>query len=194
MRSRSFQNGAGHKAAFSIRPAIRADFSEIIEVDKSASLLFGPTGLLSEEALADHVPAQALQDALNQDWLLVAEMPDKAVVGFVMATVRDGGLYVDQLSVSPDYGRQGIGTALMRNLEGKAHNRDILELTLSTFRDLPWNAPFYATLGFRHIKRSHLRPFMLEIETAQAEFMDVSKRTFMRKRLRKTLFRSKKAQ
>ncbi|WP_147373350.1 GNAT family N-acetyltransferase [Henriciella mobilis] len=163
-------------------------------MDKAASLLFAPTGLISEEALADHVPREALLGAMNEGWLLVAQMPDKTIVGFVMASLRDGGLYVDQLSVSPEYGRQGIGTALMENLESKARDRNVLELTLSTFRDLPWNAPFYTTLGFRHMKRSQLRPFMLQIETAQAEFMDVSKRTFMRKRLRKTLFRSKKAQ
>lgn len=183
---------ADHQVAFSVRPAKHADLSALIEVDKAASALFAPTGLLSEEALADHVPADALESAMNLGWLLVAELADRTLAGFVMATRNDCSLYIDQLSVSPEYGRRGIGRTLLHCLEDKARDNAVSEMTLSTFRDLPWNAPFYATLGFRHLRRSQLSPFMLEIEVSQAEFMDVSKRTFMRKRLRKALFRSRK--
>ena len=165
----------------------------MIEVDKAASSLFESTGLLSDEALAGHVPAEALLDAVDAGWMLAAEVSDRAVAGFVMASLRDRGLYVDQLSVAPEHGRQGIGRALMMHLEDRAREQRIFEITLSTFRDLPWNAPFYESLGFRHLKRSQLSAFMLDIEAAQAQFMDVSKRTFMRKRLRKTILRSRTA-
>ena len=52
-----------------------ADADEVhalIEVDKAASSLFAPTGLLSEEALQDHVPADILTHATEHGDLFVA--------------------------------------------------------------------------------------------------------------------------
>jgi hypothetical protein len=33
-----------------------------------------------------------------------------------------------------------------------------LPVTLTTFRDIPWNAPFYARLGFRELQAEELTP------------------------------------
>jgi predicted N-acetyltransferase YhbS len=52
------------------------------------------------------------------------------------------------MDVLPDYGRQGIGTRLVRTFIDWARSRNISALTLITFRHLPWNAPFYEKLGF----------------------------------------------
>ena len=164
----------------------------LIEVDRAASSLFEPTGLLSPEALMDTVGSDDLLSALNNGWLLAAVIDDAPAAGFVMASRRGNGLYIDQISVDPAYGRRGIGRALMQGIENLALQNDLREMTLSTFRDLPWNAPFYAGLGFRPLRRRDLEPFMLTIEAAQAPFMDVSRRTFMRKRLRKPLFRGRR--
>ncbi len=164
----------------------------LIEVDRAASSLFAPTGLLTPEALMDAVGSDDLLSALNNGWLLAAVIDDAPATGFVMASRRGNGLYIDQISVDPAYGRRGIGRALMQGIENLALQNNLREMTLSTFRDLPWNAPFYAGLGFRPIRRRDLEPFMQAIEAAQAPFMDISKRTFMRKRLRKPLFRGRK--
>jgi ribosomal protein S18 acetylase RimI-like enzyme len=50
--------------------------------------------------------------------------------------------------VLPAHGRRGIGTALVRTVEEWADSGEFSEITLTTYRDLPWNAPFYARLGF----------------------------------------------
>lgn len=139
----------------------------------------------------DTVGADDLLAALNNGWLLAAAADQSPIAGFVMASLRGKGLYIDQVSVDPAYGRKGIGRALMLHIESIAMNRGCREITLSTFRELPWNAPFYATLGYRPLKRRDLEPFMLTIEEAQKPFMDVTKRTFMRKRLRKPFFRGR---
>lgn len=164
----------------------------LIAIDKAASTLFVPTRLLSKEALEGHVPAEDISAAINAGWLFSATVPGGTIAGFAMASIRGGGVYVDQISVHPQHGRQGIGKALMLHVETQARERGFFDITLSTFRDLPWNGPFYASLGYRHLKRSQFSSFMLDIEAAQMPFMDVSKRTFMRKRLRRTIFRGRK--
>ena len=50
--------------------------------------------------------------------------------------------------VDPAHGRQGIGTRLVHTVIDWARSRRFENLTLMTFRHLPWNAPFYAKLGF----------------------------------------------
>lgn len=168
-----------------------SDIERIIAVDKAAGQMFAGTGLLPDEELEDHVPDHVLVDALRTNMLDVARLGDGTVVGFTLVSVRAGTLYLDQVSVHPDAGKCGIGTRLMRNIEQKAIELDLAEITLSTFRDVPWNAPFYASLGYKPIKRGELLEFMLDIENAQRRVMDVTKRVFMRKRVRKALFRGR---
>jgi hypothetical protein len=38
--------------------------------------------------------------------------------------------------------------------------RNVAALTLTTFRDVPWNAPYYARLGFEVFAREHWGPAM----------------------------------
>jgi GNAT superfamily N-acetyltransferase len=59
-----------------------------------------------------------------------------------------GGAHLEQLSVHPDHGRRGIGRALLRAACEWATAHGYPELTLATYRDVPWNGPFYASEGF----------------------------------------------
>jgi predicted N-acetyltransferase YhbS len=103
-------------------------------------------------------------------------------------------MYLDQVSVAPDHGKQGIGRALVLRVITETERRRLPHLSLSTFRDLPWNAPFYASLGFKELARDKMEPYMLEIEEAQQAVMDVTKRCFMRRKVRRPLFKSRKPQ
>ncbi|HAO34605.1 MULTISPECIES: GNAT family N-acetyltransferase [unclassified Hyphomonas] len=159
-----------------------ADASEVgvlAEVDRAASALFAPTGLLSAEALKDHVPIDILASAAENGDLFTARLDTGAPVGFALVSLRGGMLYLDQISVHPDQGQRGIGAALLTRVIDEAKRRKLRRVALSTFRDLPWNAPFYAKHGFREIRRSDMAEWMLELERIQAEELDVSKRCFM---------------
>jgi GNAT superfamily N-acetyltransferase len=69
-------------------------------------------------------------------------------VGLCRVEGIDGTAHLEQLSVHPDHGRRGIGRALLRAgcAWAKAHGYD--DITLATYRDVPWNGPFYASEGF----------------------------------------------
>lgn len=160
------------------------DTATLIEVDKAASDLFAPTGLLSAEALADHVPAEVLDAASRGANLLVIRDSNMVSIGFALVSERGGELYLDQISVHPDHGRKGLGAALVTAVFQLAEMRKFKTVVLSTFRDLPWNAPFYAGLGFKELPHRKLEPWMLQIEAEQARELDVTKRCFMRRRVR----------
>lgn len=68
----------------------------------------------------------------------------------------DGSLHLEELDVLPAHGRQGIGPRLVRALCDGARARDVAAATLCTFRDVPWNAPFYQRLRFRILGKDEL--------------------------------------
>ena len=174
---------------YSITYAEMDDIPALISVDKAASALFEPTGLLTPDALADHVPSEVLEVEIPLHNVFVARNQHDWAVGFALIRPRGTGLYLDQVSVHPDHGKRGLGRALVIRTLAEAEARKLPHVSLSTFRDLPWNGPFYASLGFREMSRGNFEPYMVEIEEAQKPFMDVTQRCFMRRNVRRNLFR-----
>jgi len=69
-------------------------------------------------------------------------------VGLCRIDAVGDGAHLEQLSVHPDHGGRGIGRALLRAGIEWAAAQGYPELTLCTYRDVPWNGPFYASEGF----------------------------------------------
>jgi GNAT superfamily N-acetyltransferase len=81
-------------------------------------------------------------------FILVADSADGELVGFAHVLVGEGYAHLEQLSVIPERGRQGLGRALVEEAKAEAGRRGFGQLTLRTYADVRWNAPFYATCGF----------------------------------------------
>jgi GNAT superfamily N-acetyltransferase len=90
------------------------------------------------DAVADDEPFPV--DELAAGDVRVA-VEDGVVVGYVYVVVVDGGMHVEQVTIDPAVARRGVGRALLDALGGP--------LTLTTYRDVPWNGPYYERLGFR---------------------------------------------
>ncbi|MEM8994398.1 MAG: GNAT family N-acetyltransferase, partial [Acidobacteriota bacterium] len=76
---------------------------------------------------------------------------DREVVGFALARPLDGDLHLQEMDVVPEHGRRGLGRRLVEAVCDGARERGAVRVTLTTFRDVPWNGPFYRRLGFREI-------------------------------------------
>lgn len=178
-------NGRGWRGPdLILRPARTSDTKAVIAADIAASALFAPTGLLSPDALADHVEAAEIRQSIREGMIEVAIWQNHGVVGFIQYNRLGDDIYLSQLSVDPAFGRRGIGRALLSFLDRRSAMLGARRIVLSTFRDLAWNGPFYASAGFVELPRAALKTYMHDIERAQAAFMDVSKRIFMAKTVR----------
>ncbi|HEX8970872.1 GNAT family N-acetyltransferase [Oryzihumus sp.] len=138
-----------------IEPAAAADLPRLVRLEIEAGQLFHTVGL---HEVAEHdATVEELQEPLAQQrvWLV---RRDGDVAGYVVAEVLDGNAHVAQVSVAPRHGRQGIGRALVRHVEawGQAAGRPAT--TLTTFRDVPWNGPYYAGLGYRELPAAAIGP------------------------------------
>lgn len=165
----------------SIQPARSADIEVIQSVDLAASALFETTGLIDDGPDGPSpIPTRALEAGIESGLLSIA-LHDDQIIGFVLSRKISPDLYLEQVSVRPEFGRRGVGTALIEHVIAQADDLRLRGVILSTFRDLAWNGPFYARLGFSELPRPAIKPWMQELEVIQSETMDVSLRCFMRR-------------
>lgn len=94
-------------------------------------------------------PFQSLEEDNHLATAAVVLVSGNPPNGFACVDVVDGVAHLWQLSVHPASGRRGIGRALVDSVCDWARSSGFRAVTLTTFRDVPWNAPFYSRLGFR---------------------------------------------
>lgn len=119
---------------------------QLPDIERQAATRFGDS--LPESVLSHVTPLDSLAAAQQAGLLWVALGPAGAPVGFAVASIHGQRVHLDELDVVPGHGRKGLGSALVAAVEDHALDSGCVEITLTTFRDVPWNAPFYARLGF----------------------------------------------
>ncbi|MBC2776992.1 GNAT family N-acetyltransferase [Parasphingopyxis marina] len=128
-----------------IRNTRPGDIPALADIERSSAALFRGTHM---EFAIDHPPLGAATHeagiAEGSHW--IAEV-DGARAGFCCAQAIDDLLYIAELSVGQAYQRLGLGRALMDAAIAHA-KANCAGACLITDRELAWNRPFYATLGF----------------------------------------------
>lgn len=132
--------------------------------------------LAAAQMLQGHAPQHALAETTSIDtfrraadagrlWVALAgDMP----VGFALVEMLSDDLpHLDELDVRPDQGRRGLGTALVQAVCRWAEVSGFAQLTLTTFRDVAWNMPFYSRLGFSELPRAVLSRELLQVVAAE---------------------------
>lgn len=135
-----------------VRHARAADLKQIAAIEDSGVPMFEEAfGDLTGDALA--APAPSGGERLDAPGFLLVVGPVGDPFGFAHVEVIDGFAHLGQLSVRPEALRQGYGSALVRAAMHEAWLLGFDRLSLTTYRDLPWNGPFYRSLGFEEEPR-----------------------------------------
>ena len=125
-------------------------------------------GYAPESVLNETRDGDALARAARHGRLWVALAGD-APVGFALVEMLADDLpHLAEVDVEPSHARRGLGTALVRAACEWATASGFSMLTLTTFRDVPWNLPFYARLGFVEIPGGLLRPELAALVSNEA--------------------------
>lgn len=133
---------------WTVRLAEIADADELPQLEFSAGQRFRTIPHLSWLADGDDMPADRHRGYIEQGTEWVALSKTGELVGFLAAELIDHDLHVWQLAVRADVQNRGIGRRLIETATAFAHDRGLRSLTLTTFLDVPWNAPWYSRLGF----------------------------------------------
>ena len=134
-------------ADWAIRLARPGDADAMPGIERAAGAMFERIEGLADVAAQDPVPVERLQRFIARGHCLVAAH-DENVIGFIVTEPFGRELHVRECSVHPDWQGRGIGAALLRGCMIDAGNSGFTAMTLTTFDQVPWNAPFYRRLGF----------------------------------------------
>jgi GNAT superfamily N-acetyltransferase len=166
--------------AIVIRAATPHDSAALQEIERVAGERFRTVGM---PEIADDEPPPletfAAYAAARRSWVAVggAGRP----VGYLIADVVDGAAHVEQVSVRPDHQGAGVGRALIDEVRAWALASGRAAVTLTTFREVPWNAPLYEHLGFRVLADHELGPELRARRDAEtAHGLDPARRVCMR--------------
>jgi len=133
-----------------VRAAIASDVETMRAVGIAAGERFRAIDDPRISGRADDPPYEIdqLTELVEAGCAFVAEH-DGVVVGFMLMEELDGAAHVEELSVHPDHQGTGLGTALLDAAARWGGQRGFAAVTLTTYRDVPWNRPFYERRGFR---------------------------------------------
>lgn len=92
---------------------------------------------------------------------------DGQAVGFILLLPVDGRAHILEISVRLLHQGGGIGRALLNAGEAWAMQTGYTEVTLTTFRDIPWNEPAYLTRGYRAFQPCAEHPHLLAIQAEE---------------------------
>ena len=163
----------------SIRRASSGDLHLLAAVEVAAGVRFRELGL---DSIADDPGPTAAELAPHVDdgTIWVAETGD-GVVGYATASIVDGEGHLDQVSVVPGAGGMGFGFGLITKVHDWAASEGLPSVTLTTFRDVQWNGPYYERLGYLTLADNELGPELRAIRHAEIEAgLDVLPRVAMR--------------
>jgi len=160
-----------------LRPARADEIETLRDLERASAQRF--VGLMDALAADEPTPAEVLAARIEAGGLVVA-VPAEAVAGFVMFRPVEDRAYVEQIDVLPAHAGRRIGAALLDAVAERARAAGLVGLSLSTFRDVPWNAPYYRRLGFVEVVGDALTPGMLAIRAEHlARGLDEDARVFM---------------
>ncbi|MEO1404389.1 MAG: GNAT family N-acetyltransferase [Cyanobacteria bacterium J06635_1] len=156
-----------------IRLAERSEVTKLPAIEKAAAQPF--YAYLSKLELTPDkldeivsLPFLLRAQTAGQLWVAIAEsqsagFTEAQPVGFIVGRPLAESFFIVELDVLPSHTRLGIGSALMRTACDYAQAQEFEAVTLTTFRHIPWNIPFYETLGFEVVPKERLSIEMEEI-------------------------------
>lgn len=150
-----------------IRLATDADLPVLQDIERIAGAPFATLGM---HAVAEDEPPplDILREFVADARAWVWQEHGRAV-GYLVLERVDGAAHIDQVSVDPALRGRRIGRRLLDRAAawGRAHGCPAL--TLTTFVDVPWNGPYYRSLGFRFLAPHEETPGLRARRAAEAE-------------------------
>ena len=145
------------KGDWSLRLARPVDADVMPAIERAAASLFASDPTLSGLDPEDTWSPDDLRRLIRKGHCLISHVGE-APAGFLASEPFRRELHIWEMDVDPRLQRRGIGAGLVRACLIDARNSGFKAVTLTTFRELDWNAPFYARMGFEEVTALDAHP------------------------------------
>ena len=150
-----------------IRAAGVEELPALQDIERAAGQCFRDVGM-PEVADDEPLPLDELIRYQRAGRIWVAVDGTDQPTAYLITDLVDGNLHVEQVSVHPDSARRGVGRSLLEHVADRAAAEGIPALTLTTFFQVPWNAPYYVRCGFRYLDETELTPGLRAIRRQES--------------------------
>ncbi|HZH04345.1 MAG TPA: GNAT family N-acetyltransferase, partial [Myxococcaceae bacterium] len=136
-------------------------------LERAAGASFRSLGM--HKIADDEPPTVGALAAFQRDgraWVAV-DLEDLPIA-YLLAEPVDENAHIEQVSVHPKWARKGLGRALIDQAAAWAARQGLRALTLTTFAEVPWNAPYYERLGFQRLSEAEMTGGLRELRTGEA--------------------------
>jgi N-acetylglutamate synthase-like GNAT family acetyltransferase len=172
-------SGRHRSLTIEIRRARLPEIDALPAIERSAAEAFRGS---SQPAIVEGevTPAWFYGPLVAQGLVWVA-CEDRQIIGFAACQIFPDALHLWELAVRHDRQRRGAGRALVLAAIAEARALMLPGVSLTTFRDIPWNGPFYASLGFIELAQDALDPRLAGLLVKEAaQGLDAANRCAMR--------------
>ena len=150
-----------------IRLGLETDVAEVREIERAAGTIFAAVGM--PEIAEDEPPEEGVYlEAIAQHRLWVGRH-DNQIIGYGLMAIVDGHVHLEQASIHPRVAGHGFGKQLICHMAMVGRDQGLTPVTLTTFADVPWNAPYYQTFGFEPLPESQCGPELRAILQAERD-------------------------
>lgn len=152
---------------YRIRAAGADDLPTLQDIERAAGRCFRDIGM-PQVADDEPLPVDVLAEYQRAGRAWVAVTSTDHAVAYLISDLVDGNVHIEQVSVRPGHARRRIGRSLIDRTAVEAADAGVQALTLTAFRDVPWNAPYYARCGFHPLDERDLTPGLRAIRAREA--------------------------
>ncbi|WP_152812168.1 GNAT family N-acetyltransferase [Arthrobacter bussei] len=169
---RPLSSSAASRTQPIIRPAEAADLPFLPDIEHAAGEAFRGVGMarIADDGALPRAVLAGYQHA-GRAWVASSPRPaaGAAPIAYLLLDVVDGNAHVEQVTVHPDSAGAGIGARLIDAVDEWAREAGFPALTLTTFEEVPWNAPYYRRLGFSILAPSAWGPELAAVRRHEAD-------------------------
>ncbi|ASW05955.1 GNAT family N-acetyltransferase [Rhizobium sp. 11515TR] len=155
------------QGAWTIRSARADELHLLAAIEIDAFWALHEAGAVACEPTS--LPLDVLEQSLAKGLLFVAVDGMDQPFGFVAGLLKDGSVHIAELDVVRRWQKRGVGRRLMETAIEAARLQGAEGVTLTTDRQVAFNAPFYTSVGFQILddgERSAALTQILENELA----------------------------
>ena len=149
-----------------IRLAHAHELPRLAAIEDAAEERFAGTHMAFVRDLPHPAPVSSIPPHVKV-WVSVDA--DDLAQGFLEAEPVGGWLHILEVSVHPAAQRQGRARALVETALADARAQNLAMVSLTTDRELPFNAPMYARMGFSALSAAQTPTWLAAMLARQAD-------------------------
>lgn len=152
------------------RAADSADAADLRAIEGNAAQVFKTLGGAFAQINFAPMSATSYVNAITQNQVIWLVELRGEPVGFLRAKPVDDVLYCAEMSVLRHHHGKGLGEKLMSHFIKFARSNGFSGVAGITYKDVPWNGPYYRRLGLNYLDKNLIGPELLAIMSSDAEF------------------------